>query len=71
VGQSCEYSLQKTGRGTVRAEFRLADSQIEDICEKLKTLPKYEPVFLVEVKDEARVVIAEVEKRCTKETTAA
>ena len=55
----------------MRAEFRLADSQIEDICEKLKTLPKYEPVFLVEVKDEARVVIAEVEKRCTKETTAA
>jgi hypothetical protein len=49
----------------VRAEFRLADSQIEDIREKLKTLPKYEPVFLVEVKDEARVVIAEVEKRCT------
>ena len=25
-------------------------------------MPKYEPVFLVEVKDEAGVVIAEVEK---------
>jgi hypothetical protein len=34
----------------------------DDIREKLKTLPKYEPVFLVEVKDEAGVVIAEVEK---------
>jgi hypothetical protein len=53
---------RKPGRGTVHAEFRLADSQIEDIREKLKTLPKYEPVFLVEVKDEAGVVIAEVEK---------
>ena len=53
---------RKPGSGTVRAEFRLTDSQIEDIREKLKTLPKYEPVFLVEVKDEAGIVIAEVEK---------
>ena len=53
---------RKPGRGTVRAEFRLSDPQIEDIREKLKTLPKYEPVFLVEVKDEAGIVIAEVEK---------
>jgi hypothetical protein len=63
VGQSRDYSLQE-GRasGRVRAEFRLSDSQIEDVREKLKTLPKYEPVFTVEVKDEAGVVIAEVEK---------
>ena len=53
---------RKPGKGAVRAEFRLSDSQINDIREKLKTLPKYEPVFLVEVKDEAGVVIAEVEK---------
>ncbi len=53
---------RKPGRGTVRAEFRLSDSQIDDIREKLKTLPKYEPAFSVEVKDEAGVVIAEVEK---------
>lgn len=53
---------KKPGRGTVRAEFHISDSQIDDIREKLKTLPKYEPVFTVEVKDEAGVVIAEVEK---------
>jgi hypothetical protein len=53
---------RKPGKGTVRAEFRLSDSQIEDVREKLKTLPKYESVFTVEVKDEAGVVIAEVEK---------
>jgi acyl-coenzyme A thioesterase PaaI-like protein len=53
---------RKPGRGTVRAEFRLTDSQIEDIREKLKTFPKYEPVLVVEVKDEAGIVIAEVEK---------
>jgi len=53
---------RKPGKGTVRAEFRLSDSQIDDIREKLKTLPKYEPVFSVEVKDQAGVVIAAVEK---------
>jgi hypothetical protein len=53
---------RKPGKGTVRAEFRLSDTQIDDIREKLKKLPKYEPVFSVEVKDEAGVVIAEVEK---------
>jgi Domain of unknown function (DUF4442) len=53
---------RKPGKGTVRAEFRLSDSQIDDIREKLKTLPKYEPVFPVEVKDATGVVIAVVEK---------
>jgi hypothetical protein len=53
---------KKPGRGTVRAQFRLSDIQIEEVREKLKMLPKYEPVFSVEVKDEAGVVIAEVEK---------
>jgi hypothetical protein len=53
---------RKPGKGTVRAEFRLSDTQIDHVREKLKTLPKYEPVFTVEVRDEAGVVIAEVEK---------
>lgn len=53
---------KKPGRGTVRAEFRLNDSQIDDIREKLKTLTKYEPVFTVEVRDKSGLVIAEVEK---------
>lgn len=53
---------RKPGKSTVRAEFRLTDSQLDDIREKLKTLPKYEPTFTVEVKDEQGTVIAEVEK---------
>ncbi len=53
---------RKPGRGTVRVEFRISDNQVEDIREKLKTLPKYEPVFVVQVKDEAGTVIAEVDK---------
>src|SRR5258706_3155413 len=50
---------RKPGHGTVHAEFRLSDSQINDIREKLKTLPKSQPEFLGEGKDEAGVVIAE------------
>jgi Domain of unknown function (DUF4442) len=53
---------REPGRGTVRVEFRLTDSQIEDIREKLRTLPKYEPVLLLDVKDQDGVVISEVEK---------
>ncbi len=60
--KAASIRYRKPGKGTVRAEFRLSDGQIEDIREKLKTLPKYEPVFSVEVKDEAGVLIAEVEK---------
>ncbi len=32
---------RKPGRGTVHAEFRITDSQLDDIRDKLKTLPKY------------------------------
>ncbi len=53
---------RKPGKGTVRAEFRLTDAQLDDIREKLETLPKYEPTFLVEVKDEQGEVVAVVEK---------
>jgi len=60
--KAASIRYRKPGRGTVRAEFRLSDSQIGDVREKLKTLSKYEPVFTIEVKDGAGVVIAEVEK---------
>ena len=53
---------RKPGKGTVRAEFRLSDAQLDDIRERLKTLPKYEPRFFVEVKDDQGIVIAEIEK---------
>jgi hypothetical protein len=60
--KAASIRYRKPGKGTVRAEFRLSDAKLNDIREKLKTLPKYEPVFSVEVKDEAGVVIAQVEK---------
>ncbi len=60
--KAASIRYRKPGKGRVRAEFRLSDRQIDDIREKLETLPKYEPVFTVEVKDESGIVIAEVEK---------
>ena len=60
--KAASIRYRKPGRGTVRAEFRLADAQLDEIRDKLKALPKYEPTFLVEVKDESGEVVAAVEK---------
>ncbi len=60
--KAASIRYRKPGRSTVRAEFRLTDAQLDDIREKVKTLPKCEPTFTVEVKDEQGTVIAEVEK---------
>jgi len=60
--KAASIRYRKPGRGTVRAEFRLTDAQLDDIREKLNTLPKYEPTFRVEVKDAEGTVIAEVER---------
>ena len=60
--KAASIRYRKPGRSTVHAEFRLSDTQLDDIREKLKTLSKYEPTFVVEVKDEQGTVIAEVHK---------
>jgi hypothetical protein len=60
--KAASIRYRKPGRSTMRAEFRLSDAQLEEIREKLLTLPKYERTFAVEVKDEQGTVIAEIEK---------
>ncbi len=60
--KSASIRFRKPGKGRVKAEFRLSDAQLDDIRDKLSTLEKYEPTFLVEVKDEAGEVVAEVQK---------
>ena len=60
--KAASIRYRRPGKGTVRAEFRLTDAQLDDIRDKLKTLPKYEPAFQVEVKDESGEVVAAVEK---------
>jgi acyl-coenzyme A thioesterase PaaI-like protein len=53
---------KRPGIGTVRVEFRLASEKIEEVRRVLETEERYEPVFLIEVKDEAGRVVCEVEK---------
>jgi hypothetical protein len=53
---------KRPGIGTVRAEFRLTQAQIEDVRATLETEERYEPVFLIEVKDESGKVVSEVDK---------
>ena len=60
--KAASIRFRKPGKGRVKAEFRLTDTQLEEIREKLKLQEKYEPTFLVEVKDEAGDVVAEVQK---------
>ena len=60
--KAASIRFRKPGKGRVKAEFRLTDAQLNDIREKLKLQEKYEPTFVVEVKDEAGDVVAEVQK---------
>ena len=60
--KSANIRFRKPGKGRVVARFRLSDEQIEGIRRDLRTQPKIEPTFLVEVTDESGAVIAEVQK---------
>jgi len=60
--KAASIRFRKPGKGKVKAEFRFTDAQLDDIREKLTTVEKYEPTFLVEVKDEAGEIVAEVQK---------
>jgi hypothetical protein len=53
---------KRPGIGTVRAEFRLTQAQIDDVRATLETEERYEPIFLIEVKDESGIVVSEVDK---------
>jgi acyl-coenzyme A thioesterase PaaI-like protein len=53
---------KRPGRGTVRAEFRLTEAQIAEVRNALQTSDRYEPVYLIEVKDESGKVVSEVDK---------
>lgn len=61
--KAASIRFRRPGKGTVRAQFRLEEEQIEDIRRRLETEEKVEPIFLVQVRDEAGEVVAEVEKR--------
>jgi hypothetical protein len=54
--------FRKPGKGTVRAEFRLTQEQIDSLRAQADAQEKVEPTFTVQVRDEAGEVVAEVEK---------
>jgi Domain of unknown function (DUF4442) len=60
--KAASIRFRKPGKGRVKAEFRLTDAQLDEIRQKLKLQEKFEPTFIVEVKDEAGDVVAEVQK---------
>lgn len=60
--KAAHIRFRRPGKGTVHAEFRITDAQLDEIREQLQTVPKVEPVFTVEVKDESGTVVAEVQK---------
>jgi hypothetical protein len=60
--KAASIRFRKPGKGMVKAEFRLSEAQLEEIRNNLVTQEKLEPTFLVEVRNEAGEVIAEVTK---------
>ena len=53
---------KRPGIGTVHAEFRLPVEKTDEIRAALEASDRYEPVFLIEVKDADGRVVAEVDK---------
>lgn len=60
--KAASIRFRKPGKGTVRAEFRLTQEQIDGLRRRLETEEKIEPSFAVDVRDERGEVVASVEK---------
>ena len=60
--KAASIRFRRPGRGTVCAQFRLTDEQIQEIRDALRDQEKIDRTFLVDVRDESGTVIAEVQK---------
>jgi hypothetical protein len=60
--KAASIRFRKPGKGTIKAEFRLTQSQIDALRAQLETHEKIEPTFLVQIRDAQGEVVAEVEK---------
>ena len=60
--KTASIRFRKPGKGTVRAEFRLTQEQIDSLRAQADSQGKIEPTFNVQVLDESGEVVAEVEK---------
>jgi len=60
--KAASIRFRKPAKGTVRAEFRLTEEQIDEVRKAAETQAKVEPVFVVEIKNREGEVVAEVER---------
>jgi hypothetical protein len=60
--KAASIRFRRPAKGTVRAEFRLTEAQIEDVRRQADANPKHEPVFTVEIKDQSGEVVSVVER---------
>lgn len=60
--KAASIRFRKPGVGTVRAEFRLTEDRLEEIRAAVEREGRYDARFVVEVKDAAGAVVAEVER---------
>jgi hypothetical protein len=60
--KAASIRFRKPGKGTVRAEFRITEEQIESLRAQVDSQGKIETTFNVQVLDESGEVVAEVEK---------
>lgn len=60
--KAASVRFRKPGRGSISANFRLSEDEIEDVRRNAELKGKYEPIFTVQVRDEQGDVVAEVEK---------
>ncbi len=60
--KAASIRFRRPGKGTVRAAFQISDRELDEIRQALLTEAKVERTFVVEVKDGAGEVIAQVEK---------
>jgi acyl-coenzyme A thioesterase PaaI-like protein len=60
--KAASIRFRAPGKGTVRAEFRLSQEQLDSLRAQLSEQDKIEPKFGIDIKDEQGKVIAQVEK---------
>jgi acyl-coenzyme A thioesterase PaaI-like protein len=60
--KAASIRYKKPGMGRVRAEFRLGEERLAEIRAELEVEGRHDARFVVEVKDDAGGVVAEVER---------
>lgn len=60
--KAASIRFRKPGKGTMRAEFRLTQEQLDALRAQIDVHGKIEPTFTVQVRDEEGEVVAEIDK---------